>query len=141
MDGLHQITAAPATIELRGSTYRLAPLSVRDYGAIERTVASLRDKTFRAGRATPSETRAWLSDREGTAYGLWLALVRFQPAIALAWCRDLVAAASQTELEHIRNKLDDDCGLSLEPITERAHHNCAIKGASGRFPGAASSAI
>jgi hypothetical protein len=112
MDGLRQLTAAPTTIEVRGGTRRLAPLSAGDYGAIERTVADLRDRKFRAGRATPSEIHAWLSEREGTAYALWLALLPFQREIPRSWCRELIDAATPAELERIRKKLDDGCGRS-----------------------------
>ena len=36
MDGLHELTAAAASIDIDGQTYRLSPLRARDYGEIER---------------------------------------------------------------------------------------------------------
>jgi len=111
MHGLNQLTAASTPIELRGNTYRLAPLTVGDYGALERTVAGLRGKTVSTSGVMSSDVCAWLADREGTANALWLALLHFQPETTWAWCQELVAAASTREWAAIQNRLDDGCRL------------------------------
>lgn len=118
MHGLHHFTAAPTPIELRGNTFRLAPLTVGDYGALEHTVAGLCGRRVSKSGVTPSDVCAWLSDREGTAYALWLALLHFQPETTWAWCHELVAAASMTELTYVRKKLDDGCRLLPGKIAE-----------------------
>jgi len=117
MDGLNQLTAAHHAVEIGGRTYRLAPLTLRDYGEIENRVASRRpdpvavvrrsldglspaqqefllgrayDKAVAARRATADEIDQWKRTPDGFCYLFWLMVRQEHPAMTLEQAAELV---------------------------------------------------
>ena len=117
MDGLNQLTAADHTVEIGGRTYRLGPLTLRDYGEIENRVVSQRpdpvavalrsleglsprqqefllgrayDRAVSTRRATAAEVDQWKRTPEGFCYLFWLMVRKGHPKITLKRAAELV---------------------------------------------------
>jgi hypothetical protein len=110
MDGLGRLTAAACTFRAGGRTYRLAPLTLADYGEIEKRIVASRPDPLEAVRARlagrPEDERReelgraldqlcsmrrvtlgdldrWWQTSDGLCYRLWLMLRKEQPAMTL----------------------------------------------------------
>ena len=134
MQELSALSAAPLAVDFGGRTYRLSPLTVRDYGEIERAIRAARpdpcatlqarladldetqqrkllarayDDSIHDRPVSPDEMAQWMSDTDGIAYVLWLALRREQRDVTLADCRAFVDA----EPDRVARALDSASGL------------------------------
>ncbi len=107
---LATVTAAESVVAIGGRSYRLAPLTVRDYGELEARLVSqrpdpvqraadalssfppeqqetvLREALARAdadSRVSADELHAYCRTRDGLSYVFWLMLRRSQPELTL----------------------------------------------------------
>jgi hypothetical protein len=107
---LATVTAAESVVAIGGRSYRLAPLTVRDYGELEARLVSqrpdpleqaadalskfppeqqetvLREALARAdaaSRVSADALHAYCRTRDGLSYVLWLMLRRSQPELTL----------------------------------------------------------
>jgi hypothetical protein len=110
MDGLSRLTAAACTFRAGGRTYRLAPLTLADYGEIENRIVASRPDPLRGVRARlagrPADERReelgraldqlcamrrvtlgdldrWWQTPDGLCYRFWLMLRKEQPGMTL----------------------------------------------------------
>ena len=110
MNGLNQLTASAQTIMAGGQTYRLAPLTLADYGEIENRILAARgdplaelppklaeraeeeqrgelgrvfDAVCSARRVTLGDLDRWWQTPEGFCYRFWLMIRKDQPRMTL----------------------------------------------------------
>ena len=107
MESLASMTAAPVILALGGRSYRMSPLTLRDYAEIEQLLREERDGACDA--ITALDMAQWMSGVEGTAYLLWFVLRKRQPQLTVDDCRSLVAA--EPDLIRLGYELDRASGL------------------------------
>lgn len=164
MDGLHELTAAPVTLEIGGRTFRLSPLRVRDYGEIERRILLDRPKPLdvvlprlaglsieqqrhllelayrgeRSGeRISLEELQQWLATVEGRLYRFWLMLRREQPQLTLDDAEELllqVSASDDGQRSQAERAIESSSGL---PVGNSGGQACrtAATSLAGPSPG------
>jgi hypothetical protein len=168
VDGLHELTAAAASIDIDGQTYRLSPLRARDYGEIERRMLIGRPKPLdvvlprltglpepqqrlllelaykdeRAGARVPlGEMHEWLSTVEGRVYRFWLMLRREHPEIPLERAEDLLlklTVAEEPDRTKAEQAIESSTGMPPQNFPS-GQTPTATESLAGQFPGAPSS--
>ena len=143
VDGLHELTAAPLTLDVGGRTYLLSPLRARDYGEIERRMLLDRPKALdivlprlaelneqqqrhllelayrdeRAGnRVSLEELQQWLTTVEGRLYKFWLMLRRAQPQLTLDDAEELLlqsASADDAQQTSAQRAIESSSGMPV----------------------------
>lgn len=128
MDGLNRLTGADQTIEIGDRTYRLGPLTLKDYGEIENRILARRpdpiatavehldglsesQQQYLLGRAfdravsgrwvRASEIDEWKQTHDGFCYLFWLMVRKAHPEVTLGRAAELIqqlADGSQQEL-------------------------------------------
>ena len=149
MDGLHELTAAEATLTIAGRDYRMSPLRLRDWGEIERRILDTRpdpldlvlskldglpleqqrellslayDDARQGRRLTANELRQWLATPEGQVVQFWLSLRQHQPALTLEDAeRLLLLAGSETLAEQQATNLAELDALSVGNACGQTH--------------------
>lgn len=167
MDGLHELTAALASIEIDGQAYRLSPLRARDYGEIERRILSGRPKPLdvvlprlaglpepqqrlllelaykdeRAGsRVSLDEMHEWLSTVEGRVYRFWLMLRREHPDVSLEKAEDLLlrlATAEEPDRTRAEQAIESSTGMPPQSFPSGQTPTATVS-LAGQSPGAPS---
>ncbi|MBX3415450.1 MAG: hypothetical protein KF708_22390 [Pirellulales bacterium] len=133
MDGLHEWAASTISVPIGGQGYRLSPLRLVDFAAIERhllnrlpdplgvVLARLRefdepqqrhllelayDDVCRGPRVSHADLWNWCETHEGQIFRLWLSLRRESPALTLADVEQLLAQATPGEEAAFREALN-----------------------------------
>jgi len=147
MDGLNQLTAADHTIAVGGRTYRMSPLTLKDYGEIENRILAKRpdplaaaieklqglgrkQQEFLLGRAydravsaryvTAEELDHWRRTREGFCYLFWLMLRKHQPEISLEEAGRLLEQLTEDAEAELAARMEDCNGLPEGNPSSRA---------------------
>ncbi len=129
MNALHALTAAPTTLSIGGETYLVEPLSLADWGTIEKHLLDARpdaltlvkasleglsldekrtlldaalSQSLRAKCVTVAELVDYTATREGLALLLWLALRRRRREMTLDDTHKLLDQLSADDLSRIR---------------------------------------
>ena len=138
MHGLSQLTAAEHSVTVAGRTYRLAPLTLADYGEIENRLLARRpdplavavekldgldekQQEFLLGRAydravstrlmTAGELEQWRKTPEGLCYRFWLMARKAQPQLTLEEAAEVVGQLLDEDEATFRRRMDD-CGAA-----------------------------
>ena len=165
MDGLHELTAAVASLDIDGQAYRLSPLRARDYGEIERRILVGRPKPLdivlsrlaglaepqqryllelayrdeRAGsRVSLGEMHDWLSTTEGRVYRFWLMLRREHPEVSLEKAEDLLLrleTAEEPDRAKVEQAIESSTGMPPENFPS-GQTPTATASLAGQSPGA-----
>lgn len=140
MDGLNQLTAADHTVDVGGRTYRLGPLTLRDYGEIENRVVSQRpdpvavalrsleglsprqqefllgrayDRAISTRRATAAEVDQWKQTPGGFCYLFWMMVRKHHKEITLARAAELVEQLAGEVRQQLGRRMEDCDGLPV----------------------------
>lgn len=134
MDGLRRITAATHTVRVGPRGWRLAPLTLADYGEIENRILAGRPDPLAAARGRlagrPEEERRkgldqifsqlrsmrrvtlgdldrWWQTPDGLSYRLWLMLRKAQPGVTLDAASELLRQANAAERAELLRRMAD----------------------------------
>lgn len=140
MDGLNQLTAAGQAVEIGGRTYRLAALTLRDYGEIENRVVARRpdpvavalrsleglsprqqefllgrayDRAASAGRATAAEVDQWKQTPDGFCYLFWLMIRKHHGEITLERAAEMVERLAGEVRQEVGRRMEDCDGMPV----------------------------
>jgi hypothetical protein len=137
MDGIHTLAASDVAVTIGGSEYRLAPLRLVDYAALERHLLERRpdplalvlanlagldeplqrhllelayDDARRGPRVSHADLLEWLETHAARIHRLWLSLRRHEPRLTLADVERLLEQATPAEEENLRKALETAAG-------------------------------
>ncbi len=137
MHGLSQLTAAEQTVTAAGRTYRLAPLTLSDYGEIENRILARRpdplavalqaldgldekqqesllgrayDRAVSARLMTAAEFQKWRETPDGLCYRFWLMARKAQPGLTLEEAAEAVGQLLDEDETLLRRRIDDCSG-------------------------------
>jgi hypothetical protein len=132
--GLNELTGADQTVEIEGRTYRLGPLTLKDYGEIENRIIARRpdpvalvlqslhglnprqqefllgrayDRAAAARQATIAELDLWKRTPEGVCYLFWLMVRKGHPEITFERAAELVEHLATAVREELPRRADD----------------------------------
>jgi len=138
MDGLNRLTGADQTIAVGDCTYRLGPLTLKDYGEIENRILARRpdpiavavghleglseeQQEYLLGRAfdravsgrwvRSSEIDEWKQTHEGFCYLFWLMVRKSHPEVTLERAAELIQQLADESQEDLHRRMAEAAGL------------------------------
>lgn len=140
MEGLSHLTAADHRIEIDGRTYRLSPLTLRDYGEIENRVIARRldpvavavrnleglsprqqefllgrayDRAVAARQASAAEIDQWARTPDGLCTLFWMMVRKRQPRVTLARACELLEQLAGEARDELHRRMEACVGLPV----------------------------
>ena len=138
MDGLGRAAGSPVVVRLGGRDYKMAALTLRDFGTIEQhllarrpnilkvvaescadlppeTAKVMMEKAYddmKKGNTIPAtEIAEWVDTFEGMVFSIWLSLQKEHAELSLDDVMTLMSAMSEEEVEGLKGLRDIASGL------------------------------